>query len=121
LENIVIQSGIADSAITARDVLYAPTSGHIALARADALATSKVIGIAVEDISSSATGLYAVVGAVTSTGWGLTTNAIYYLSPTVAGGITSTAPTTIGQYVVPVGKASASSVLSFIPQESTLL
>jgi hypothetical protein len=36
---------------------------------------------------------------------GLTFNSVYYLDPATAGKLTKTAPTTVGQYVMPIGLA----------------
>ena len=43
--------------------------------------------------------------AVTGQSGGLTPGAVYYLHPTIAGRITSTVPTAVGQFVAPVGIA----------------
>jgi hypothetical protein len=121
LEEAILPSVTAAANIAARDVVYVSAAGTVNLARADALATSKAFGIAPAAIASAATGTVLTVGIVTSTGWGLTANTIYYLSPTVAGGITATAPSTPGQYIVPVGLALSSTQLMFNPQSSILL
>lgn len=121
LEESILPTVTAAADIDAREVVYVSAAGTVNLAQANALATSKAFGIAPANILSGATGTILTVGIVTSTGWGLTANAIYYLSPTVAGGITTTAPSTSGQYVVPVGIALSSTQLMFNPQPSILL
>ncbi len=66
----------------------------IAMARADLVSTSRVIGITTQDISNNSLGYVTMTGLVHD----LNTNAfnegdILYLSSTVAGGFTTTAPT----------------------------
>lgn len=76
-------------------------------------AKSQVIGLVADtSVANGALGNVAVGGvliattaqwdAVAGTVGGLTFNTIYYLSPTVAGRLTSVAPTTLGQEVVQV-------------------
>lgn len=107
--------------IDAREVVYVSAAGTVDLAQADNATTQRVFGIATEDIASGAEGPLLTVGVVTSSGWALTAGSIYYLSPTVAGGITTTAPSTAGQYIVPIGIALSTTQLMFNPQSSILL
>lgn len=99
-----------------------PTSVGFALARADASATKNVIGLVKDTtIAASATGNVQTDGllvattaqwdAVTGQTGGLSPGAWYYLSPTTAGGLTSTPPSTANQYVVPIGLAISSTAL----------
>ncbi len=82
-------------------------------AKADNSTTTKVIGLAFENITSSSTGGIQTIGVVTATTeeWdvvtgdsgGLTPNTLYYLSETTAGKLKTTAPTT--GYISPIGVA----------------
>jgi hypothetical protein len=55
--------------------------------------------------------------AICGTSGGLTFNTVYYLSPTTAGFYTSVAPTTTGQFVVPVlvGLSPTQAQITLIP------
>lgn len=121
LEDAVLPEVTAAADIDAREVVYVSAAGTVNLARADNATTQRAFAIAPTNIASAATGNVLTVGVVTSTGWGLTSGSIYYLSPTVAGGITTTAPSTAGQYIVPVGIALSTTKLMFNPQPSILL
>ena len=57
-------------------------------------------GIATSNI---VTGTTAQWDAVAGTTGGLTANTMYFLSPSTPGNLTATAPSTVGQYVCPVG------------------
>lgn len=96
--------------------VYVDGASSVDLARANASGTKNVIGlVASTSISAAASGniltdgiLTASTGqwdAVTGGSGGLTAGARYYLSATTAGRLTTTAPTTVGQYVCPVGVA----------------
>jgi len=64
-------------------------------AQANNATNALAVGIvsAVHDVNSFA---LTLIGKVTKTGWGLTPGSLYYLSDSVAGGITVTEPTTTG-------------------------
>ncbi len=65
----------------------------IDLAQADTFTKSRVIGITTMDIATGATGLVTTIGSVSDLDTnGLTPGDILYLSSTVAGGFTETAP-----------------------------
>jgi hypothetical protein len=102
--------------------VYFAAALHVDKAKADAAGTSKVAGIiTTTSIASSSTGQLAVSGLVTATTgqWdivtggsgGLTANTDYYLDPTTAGKLTTTAPSTVGQYVVFVGRGVSTTVM----------
>lgn len=86
-------------------------------AKADASATADAIGLVAKspNISNGASGEVMVNGvmkattaqwdAVTGQVGGLTFNEAYFLSPATAGLITVTEPSTVGQYVVYLGRA----------------
>ena len=102
--------------------VYTDSSGTFMLAMANASGTSTPIGIAIASIATGATGNIATDGSVTLTvaQWntitggstGLTPGAAYFLSPTTAGNLITTAPSTVGQYVVKVGIALSTTTLN---------
>ena len=59
--------------------------------------------------------------AVTGDSGGLTAGTLYYLSPTVSGNLTVNAPTTVNQYVVPVGRAINATDMNIYQRGSILL
>jgi len=96
--------------------VYCKSAGKVDNAQADAVATVEVIGlVAVASIAYQASGNIQTDGVLTATTgqWdaitgdtgGLTFNDVYYLDPDTAGMLTTTAPTTTGDFVVRVGKA----------------
>jgi hypothetical protein len=96
--------------------VYASANDSVDKAKADAVGTVNCIGL-VADTSIAAAGvggiqmdgiLAATTGqwdAVAGTSGGLTKDVIYYLSAATAGLLTSTAPSTAGQYVKEIGIA----------------
>lgn len=122
---------VADSALVPGNAIYSSAAGHVDLAKADATGTSKVRGLSLETISSTASGQIQTNGVVTlTTGeWdtvagttgGLTYNTTYFLSPGTAGLLTATCPTTVGQLVIIVGVALSTTELDLKPTEPILL
>lgn len=106
-------------------VVYSSAANTVDLANAGALATKDPIGfVADTTIAISATGGIQVEHTLTATiaEWdvvtgnfgtplGLVPGMQYFLSPIMAGGITTGAPTTVGEYVVRVGKALSATEL----------
>lgn len=94
--------------------VYMAAADHVDKAKADAVGTVNVIGLVLAtSIATSASGVVQTDGvvvattgqwdAVTGGSGGLTFNTIYYLDQTTAGKITSTAPSTAGQFVKEIG------------------
>lgn len=111
--NITATNGEATTIGIGRAV-YISAGDTVRLANANAAGTKNVVGLVFDtSINAAASGSVAVAGSVTATTgqWdtvtgqtgGLTSGSIYYLSNTVAGGLTTTAPST--GYVAPVGLA----------------
>lgn len=102
--------------------VYSSAAGSADKAQANASGTVEVIGL-VRDVSiaAAASGNIQTDGilvastaqwdAITGGSGGLTYNTVYYLSPTTAGMLTATAPSTAGQYVVRVGRAISTTEL----------
>jgi len=144
-------SAQADEIIKQGQPVYIKNNGHIGLAKASALLTSKVVGFAIADTSigfsceytennltlsnwPAITGTsYLIVGDVPDisllTDFGLLTEGIsslsinnyYYLSPDIAGNITNIAPTSTGQYVVSIGEAVSTTTLEIEIEKPILL
>lgn len=103
-------------AVVIGSAVYASAADTYDKARADAVGTVNVIGLA-SDISTAAAGVGGVQmdgiltattaqwDAIAGTTGGLTFNSYYYLSPTTAGALTATAPSTTGQFIMCVGIA----------------
>jgi len=96
--------------------VYVEANDTVELAQADAAATVEVLGLVQPaTITAAASGYIITDGVLTATTdqWdvitgdvgGLTAGTVYYLDPDTAGLLTTTAPTTVGDYVVRVGKA----------------
>jgi len=94
--------------------VYPDAAGSVDLAKADAAATVEVLGLVKNvSITAAASGniqtdgvLAATTGqwdAVTGDVGGLTAGSVYYLDPDTAGMLTTTGPTTTGDFVVRVG------------------
>lgn len=105
----------ATSGLVPGNVVYTDGAGSVDLARANASGTTRACGLAAETISGAASGVIQTNGvlalttgewdAITGGSGGLTPGADYFLSAATAGLLTTTAPTTAGQYNVPIGTA----------------
>lgn len=106
-------------AITIGQPVYIAAADTVDLALADAKATSGVIGLVSDaSIDPAAVGTILTDGILTSTDWTavvgaatLTVGSVYFLSDTVAGTLTTTAPTTTGSFVTRVGTAISTTTL----------
>ena len=124
-------SQTADATLIAGNVVYTTAADHVGKAKADAAGTAFGVGLATAAITSAAAGIIQYNGIVTlstaqwdvafGTTGGLTFNTTYYLSPTTAGLGTGTCPTTVGQYVVILGKAISTTELLLNIDEPVLL
>lgn len=93
--------------------VYISANDSVDKAKADAVGTKNVFGLAAASITAAAAGPVMLSGVLTlTTGqWdtafgttgGLTKDVLYYLSAATAGVGTTTAPSTVGQYVVELG------------------
>jgi hypothetical protein len=101
-------------AIVIGQAVYSSGNDTVDLARANAVGTVDVLGL-VSNATVASGGMATIVSdgvlAATTTQWdaqtgdsgGLIANQKYWLSAGTAGHLTQTAPTTVGQYVAPVG------------------
>ncbi len=94
------------------DIVYFQGDNKAYKAKADADATTVVAGLCDRVVSADDAMNVIPIGAITNVAWGLTAGTAYYLSPTVAGAITSIAPTTVGHHVIPVGVGTAPTILA---------
>ena len=108
-----------------------PTLG-LTLAKADSASTSEVMGIVVAQSASATT--VAVSGSVNNTAFSntisnalgisgatLTTGQAYFLSPTVAGGITTIEPNTFGHVSKPILLGITGSAGSILPYRGIII
>lgn len=112
--------------------VYVKSNGNVDKAQADSSSTVVVIGLVTDaSIATTASGNVAIDGIVTATTgeWdtitgdtgGLTPGAFYLLDPNTAGMLTTTAPTTSGDFVAVVGIAISSTKLKLHPQPTIQL
>lgn len=120
LEDVFVRTGSAGiGAVSAGDVLYAPSTGNVAPALANADSTSKVIGVAFNDAAMGEDVIYYTAGVISITG--VVVNTLYYLSADTPGAIVSTLDAIAGEYVVPVGRGVETDKLLFSPLTRILL
>lgn len=127
-----LTSGEISAASTLGTPVYSSASGAFKRAQSNAISTSRVIGLVYDSsIASAASGQVVVSGvcvgttvqwdAVTGQTGGLTFGAAYYVDPVTVGKLTSTAPTTPGQIVAPVGVALSLTDMEVLISASVLL
>lgn len=90
--------------------VYISASDTVKAAIATSYAEATVAAFATGTVAASAIGSYQAGGRL-DIFTGLTPGNVYFLSPTVAGGITSTPPTTVGQWISRVGQAFSATAL----------
>jgi len=111
------------STITVGQIVYLKTNGHVDLAKADAIATcSSKLGIVIDaSIATTASGKIHFLEGKPVDAYGsyaaLTVGVMYYLSAATAGAITPTAPSTVTNCIVPLGKTTTTAKLAFNPEE----
>lgn len=102
------------------DICYYFGSGQVKKAKADAAATcSGILWVCLETIASAGTGRFKFFGSVN--GLAVSNGAVYYLSPTTAGVMTVTVPTTAGHYIVKLGIATSLTGMIFKIERPILL
>lgn len=113
-ENIVRVRNTTGSTITNGQAVYINGSlgaalPTVALAQADALATSRTIGLATHDIENNTTGYVCTLGLVNNLDTsGFSAGDVLYLSTSTAGGLVNTRPTT--GFAAVVGYCTVSNV-----------
>jgi len=127
-----LNNGESSDALTICTPVYISGASEAKKAKASAGTTARVTGLWVSSSTSAGgTGECAVGGqvvastaqwdAVTGDSGGLTYGDYYYLDPTTSGKLTKTAPTTVGQLVVCVGKAQSTGHMLLILERPILL
>ena len=125
-------NGEASVAVVIGAPVYSSAAGSVKRAQANALSTARVAGLGMDtSIAAAAAGNILTGGtlvattaqwdAVAGTTGGLAFGAVYYLDPTTAGKITSTAPTTVGQVVTEIGVALSTTELDVNVKTPVLL
>lgn len=122
------ESTETDSNCTIGQPLYLKSNGHVDLAKAEALATARVCGLAISISTATTSADYSADGVVSLADWSaiagsvaLTPGALYYLSPMTAGMITAIAPTEAGHFVAAIGRALTTQKLEIEIQPTILL
>ena len=106
----------AGASLSAGDLCYMASDGHMELADADAEATTKTfLAICLETLSASSAGQFLIKGKYTTSG--LTTGAPYFVSLT-AGDWTATVPDLSVDVGRVIGYAFSTTVLYFDPDKS---
>jgi len=130
--DIITAENAETSAIPKGTPVYVFADGQVKKAQANTSGTVEIVGLVYPtSISPSETGwiitdgvleaLTAEWDAITGDSGGLTAGSIYYLDPDAAGMLTTTAPTTVGNYVVRVGKALSTTELEITISQPILL
>lgn len=111
--------------------VYTAINDAVDKAKGDAAATKNVIGLTAASINAAASGPITMSGVLTLTTaqWdvafgttgGLAKDTYYYLSAATAGLGTVTSPTTVGQYVVRLGKGISTTELIVAISDPILL
>lgn len=108
--------------------VYLNSSGVAILGRANAASTSLIAGLAGEDVGASGSGELLASGLITLADWtsiagttSLAEESEYFLSPSTAGIITTTKPTTVGQVVASLGRPVNSTTLNILLAQPILL
>lgn len=131
VSNVVIGVTPKTSGITAGNIVRI-NGGGLTLAKADSSINSEVLGIVVgEDASSN---IVAVAGAINNTtfastianilgvtGGTLAAGQVYFLSPTTAGKVTTTEPTTINQVSKPILLGITTNQAAILPYRGSLI
>ncbi|MEI8396951.1 MAG: hypothetical protein WCF85_19660, partial [Rhodospirillaceae bacterium] len=113
-------TALPEVAVEVGQMIHLTPTNLLTLSRADTEDTAIVVGVVVAGAAAGHAAQWTVDHPVERPDWtvltedGATTlvpGASYFLSTTLAGGITRTPPTVRGQWVVPVGHAVAPTVL----------
>ena len=118
---LIIYTDSVDTNVVVGDVVYKTNAGNIDKALADGSIVPRVAGMIYADASTGSGAQYKMEGVIERQDWSsiqnsgtssLSEGVFYYLSATNAGNISTSAPTTVGQYVVQVGYAQSATQLN---------
>ena len=96
------------------EVCYINSSGKLAKADADAIATASAFFMALASISTDATGTFLHIGFVRNDAWNWTVGGLIYLS-TTAGALTQTRPSATDDVIQILGVATHADRMIFNP------
>lgn len=122
---ITTYTDTTDDNVDPGHVIYKKGNGNVAKLVANGSVVPRVAGIVITGSVQSGGAQYRMEGLVDIADWsaftdegnaGLSEGNFYYVSPSNAGKITASAPTTVGQYVVQVGYAQSSTQLNLLIQ-----
>jgi hypothetical protein len=99
-------------ALAKGDIIYMKVDGKVWKAKANADLTSVALGLVATAVNADASVNIILLGELIHSTWSLTIGEQLWLSPTTAGDLTNTPPSATGQYVVPIGVAIATDILS---------
>lgn len=132
ISSTTISISPAVAGLTSGNIVTAHPTLGLTLAKADSASTSEVMGIVVAQSASATT--VAVSGLINNTifsktisnalgisGATLTTGQAYFLSPTVAGGITTIEPNTFGHVSKPILLGITGSAGSILPYRGIII
>lgn len=130
--DIVTKQNDNVASIIIAQAVHTKPNGNVDLAQADAGATVEVLGLVRDSsIAAAASGAIQTDGVLSATTgqWdtvtgetgGLTAGAVYYLDPSTPGNLTQTAPSTVGQFVVRVGRAISTTEMEISVSQPILL
>ena len=114
-----LQVAASTAGLAVGDVMYL-NGTTFTQAKADATNTAEVVGV-ISKITDASNYELTLAGAVSKAGWGLTPGGVYFLSPSTAGAITLTEPSTIGHVSVPIGVAQSSATLLVAPKRGVVV
>ena len=120
-DSVFLTDVVATATLAVWDVVYADSATNVTKAIATGLPTSRVVGISTSIVAAGSLARIQTEGIITIPGASFTFNSVYYLSQSTAGLLTLTAPTTVGQTVVPVGIAVSATQLKLLSVPPILL
>ena len=109
----------ASPALTINTVVYFDGTAYKP-ARADSINTAEIVGIVTKYFGSD---LYeiTITGEVSGFGSSLIAGDVYFLSDSVAGGITNVEPSVVGYVSLPVGVAISNDIIYFDPKRGVVV
>lgn len=122
---ITTYTDTTDDNVDPGHVIYKKSNGNVAKLVANGSVVPRVAGIVLTSTPVNGGAQYRMEGLIDIANWsaftdegnaGLSEGNFYYVSPSNAGKITASAPTTVGQYVVQVGYAQSSTQLNLLIQ-----
>lgn len=118
---LVTYTDTTDVDVVAGNAVYIKSNGNLAKVIADGSIVPRIAGMVITNTDAGGGAPYKMEGLVDLPNWtaltdqgqtSLSQGSFYYISPTNAGKITASAPTTVGQYVVQIGYAHTASKLN---------